>query len=159
MNHILNNYVGLFTNLHTNKQRGRCAPHKAIMLLSVIELISIQHIITNEIVYSEELELCFMRKWKQYVKEDSMFKPKAGTPFWHLNSEPFWQLIPYAGGDETIVKLQKRNPYSAKTIRRHIKCAVIDKELFLLIQDPINREILVNILVNTWKKFYPKDIC
>ena len=148
-NYELADYIDLFSNLHTNKQHGKNAPHKAIMLLSVIDLISSQHITTNEIIYNEELEKCFFKNWKQYVKEVSIFKPKAGTPFWHLNSEPFWQLIPYEGGYVTIVKLQKRNPYSARTIRKYIKYAVIDKELFLLLRDSSNREILKQALINS----------
>lgn len=148
-NYELADYIDLFSNLHTNKQHGKSAPHKAIMLLSVIDLISSQHITTNEIIYNEELEKCFLKNWKRYVKEASIFKPKAGTPFWHLNSEPFWQLIPYEGGYMTIVKLQKGNPYSAGTIRKYIKYAVIDKELFLLLRDSSNRETLKQALINS----------
>lgn len=149
MNYKLSDYIDLFSNLHTNKQQGKSAPHKAIMLLSVIELISSQHITTNEIVYTERLEECFMKTWKRFVKEASIFKPKAGTPFWQLNYEPFWQLIPYEGGYETIVKLQKGNSYSSGTIRKYIKYAVIDMELFLLLQDSSNRETLKQVLVNS----------
>ena len=61
----------------------------------------------------------------------------------------FWQLIPYEGGYRTIVKLQKGNPYSAATIRKYIKYAVIDKELFLLLRDSSNREILKQALINS----------
>ena len=83
------------------------------------------------------------------MKEVSIFKPKAGTPFWHLISEPFWQLIPYEGGYATIVELQKGNPYSAATIHKYIKYAVIDKELFLLLRDSSNRETLKRALINS----------
>ena len=148
-NYELADYIDLFSNLHTNKQHGKSAPHKAIMLLSVIDLISSQHITTNEIIYTEELEKCFLKNWKQYVKKVSIFKPKAGTPFWHLNSEPFWQLIPYEGGYRTIVKLQKGNPYSAATIRKYIKYAVIDMELFLFLRDSSTRETLKQTLINS----------
>ena len=69
-----------------------------------------------------------------------------------LNSEPFWQLIPYEGGYVTIVKLQKGNPYSARTIRKYIKYAVIDKELFLLLRDSSTRETLKQTLINSLEK-------
>ena len=82
-----------------------------------------------------------MKNWKRYVKEVSIFKPKAGTPF--------WQLIPYEGGYATIVELQKGNPYSAATIHKYIKYAVIDKELFLLLRDSSNRETLKRALINS----------
>ena len=151
-NYELADYIDLFSNLHTNKQHGKSAPHKAIMLLSVIELISSQHITTNEIIYNEELEKCFLKNWKRYVKEVSIFKPKAGTPFWHLNSEPFWQLIPFEGGYERIVELQKGNPYSSSTIRKNIKYAVIDKGLYELLKDEGNRQVLIKSLTDSLDK-------
>lgn len=149
MNYTLNDYIELLSNLHTNKRQGKKAPHKAIMLISIINLIVTQHIQTNEIVYTEELEECFIQNWKRYIGESSFFRPNAGKPYWHLNSEPFWQLIPYEGGYETIVKLQKRNPYSPKIIREHIKYAVIDKNLFKLLQDKPNSDVLRNVLINS----------
>lgn len=121
------------------------------MLISVIELIASRHIHSNHIEFTEDLESCFSKNWKQYVGESFIFKPKAGTPFWHLNSEPFWQLIPFEGGYERIVELQKGNPYSPSTIRKNIKYAVIDNELYTLLQDDSNRAILQNTLINSIK--------
>ena len=149
MNYTLSDYIELFANLHTNKQQGKKAPHKAIMLISVIELIASRHILSNQIEFTEELENCFLKNWKRYVGESFIFKPKAGTPFWHLNSEPFWQLIPFEGGYERIVELQKGNPYSPSTIRKNIKYAVIDKGLYELLQDESNRQTLIKCLINS----------
>ena len=151
MNYTLSDYIELFANLHTNKQQGKKAPHKAIMLISVIELIASRHILSNQIEFTEELENCFLKNWKRYVGESFIFKPKAGTPFWHLNSEPFWQLIPFEGGYERIVELQKGNPYSPSTIRKNIKYAVMDKELYELLQDESNQATLRDILINSIK--------
>lgn len=151
MNYILSDYIELFANLHTNKQQGKKAPHKAIMLISVIELIACRHILSNQIEFTEELENCFLKNWKRYVGESFIFKPKAGTPFWHLNSEPFWQLIPFEGGYKRIVELQKGNPYSPSTIRKNIKYAVIDKGLYDLLLDWSNQTTLRNILINSIK--------
>ncbi len=122
------------------------------MLISVIELIASRHILSNKIEFTEDLENCFLKNWKRFVGESFIFRPKAGTPFWHLNSEPFWQLIPFDGGFEKIVELQKGNPYSPKTIRKHIKYAVIDKSLFELLQDDVNRQSLKNSLIDSLDK-------
>lgn len=151
MNYTLSDYIELFANLHTNKQQGKKDPHKAIMLISVIELIASRHILSNQIEFTEELENCFLKNWKRYVGEAFIFKPKAGTPYWHLNSEPFWQLIPFEGGYERIVELQKGNPYSPSTIRKNIKYAVIDKDLYELLQDEENQATLRDILINSIK--------
>ena len=122
------------------------------MLISVIELMASGYIQSNKIEFTEELENCFLKNWKQNIGESFIFKPKTGTPFWHLNSEPFWQLIPFEGGYERIVELQKGNPYSSSTIRKHIKYAVMDKSLFALLQDENNRQLLVKILINSLDK-------
>lgn len=152
MDYTLNDYVELFSNLHTNKQQGKNAPHKAIMLISIIDLMASHRIQTNEIAFTEELENCFTQNWNQYIGKSIIFRPKPETPYWHLNSEPFWQLIPYEGGYETIVKLQKGNPYSSKTIRERIKYAVIDQTLFQLLQEDTSRTILREALINSLDK-------
>ncbi len=132
---MLNKYLHQFSNLHCNKLKGEIAPHKPIMLLSVIDLVESGLITSNKIEFSEMLEERFKSNWKRYVKEDSVFKPNAGTPFWHLNHEPFWHLVPFCGGEETIAHLKKSNPYSAGTIRKNIRYAEIDSELFELMRD------------------------
>ena len=42
-------YLDYFSSLHTNTQRGVKAPHKAIMLLSVIDLVEYGVITSNQI--------------------------------------------------------------------------------------------------------------
>ena len=147
---MLNKYLYQFSNLHRNKLKGEIAPHKQIMLLSVMDLIEAGFITSNKIEFSEMLEERFKSNWKRYVKTDSVFKPNAGTPFWHLNYEPFWRLVPFSGGDDTIEMLSKSNPYSAGTIRKFIRHAEIDNELFLLMKDERCREELRKNLRNYW---------
>ena len=64
MSHTLSDYIDLFANLHTNKQQGKKATHKAILLISVIELIASRYILSNQIEFTEELENCFLKNWK-----------------------------------------------------------------------------------------------
>lgn len=148
---LLQIYTHLFQNLNVNKQKGKCAPHKAVMLISVMELIGEGVINSNQIEFSEELEGRFKRNWQRYVGESDVFKPNAGTSFWHLRSEPFWTLIPFVGGEDTLESLKRTNPYSPCTIRQHIKFAVIDKQLFELMSHVETRVLLINTLVETLK--------
>ena len=143
---MLHKYLHLFSNLHRNKLKGEIAPHKPIMLLSVIDLITAGFITSNRIDFSEILEERFKSNWKRYVKEDSVFKPNAGTPFWHLHYEPFWRLVPFSGGEMTIDSLKKSNPCSPGTIRKHIRHAEIDIELFELLRDEAGRKELREML-------------
>ena len=93
----------------------------------------------------------FQVKWQRYVGEADVFKPNAGTPFWHLRPEPFWTLIPFMGGEETLESLKRTNPYSPSTISQHIKFAVMDKQLFELMKSVETRALLINTLVDTLK--------
>ena len=142
-------YLHQFSNLHRNKLKGEIAPHKPIMLLSVMDLIEAGFITSNKIEFSEMLEERFKSNWKRHVKEDSVYKPIAGTPFWHLNYEPFWRLVPFCGGEETLAQLKKSNPYSSGTIRKNIRYAEIDSELFELMKDVVGRKELRMVLANT----------
>lgn len=75
---LFQNYIYLFQNLHVNKRKGKRAPHKAVMLISVMDLIGEGVINTNQIEFSEELESRFKRNWQRYVGESDVFKPHAG---------------------------------------------------------------------------------
>lgn len=144
----LSSYLHQFSNLHRNKLKGEIAPHKPIMLLSVMDLIEAGFITSNKIEFSEMLEERFKSNWKRYVKTDSVFKPNAGTPFWHLSYEPFWRLVPFCGGEETLAQLKKSNPYSSGTIRKNIRYAEIDIELFELMKDVVGRKELKQCIMH-----------
>lgn len=146
----MNTYIQLFTNLHTNTQKGVKAPHKAIMLLSVIDLVEYGVITSNKIEFSERLEKQFQYNWLRYVGQSDVFQPRVGTPFWHLHYEPFWKLVPYEGGDEAIVMWLQGNPYATGTTRKHIRYAEIDQALFDLLQDETNRARLRITLIKQY---------
>lgn len=143
-------YLDYFSSLHTNTQKGVKAPHKAIMLLSVIDLVEYGVITSNQIEFSERLEQQFQHNWSRYVGQSDVFQPRVGTPFWHLNNEPFWRLVPYEGGDEAITIHLQGNPYALGTTRKLIRYAEIEKELFELLQDEINRAKLRTTLIKNY---------
>lgn len=143
----MDQYIGYFATLHTNTQKGVKAPHKAIMLLSVIDLVECGVITSNQIEFSERLELQFQHNWSRYVGQSDIFQPRVGTPFWHLNNEPFWRLVPYEGGAEAIVMHLQGNPYAPSTTRKLIRYAEIDQNLFDLLQDETNRAKLRTTLI------------
>lgn len=129
MDHLVT-YSEYFSNLRTAQKLGMPAPHKAILLLSVMELIESGVIKNNRIELTERLEQTFMRLWKRYVGTSIVFQPKIATPFWHLQNEPFWSLYLNDGKDLSTVT----SPYSVKRLRESTH-AIMDSELFALMQD------------------------
>ena len=126
----LNIYSKYFSNLRTAKKLGLPAPHKAVLLLSVMELVETGVIIGNRIELSERLEKTFLKLWKRYVGTSVVFQAKVATPFWHLQNEPFWNLYLHHGKDLSTVT----SPYSVSRLRENTH-AIIDQELFELMRD------------------------
>lgn len=143
-------YISQITSLHTNKQNGVPAPHKAVLLLAVIDLIERGVISSCDVELSETLEQQFKSIWEKYVGRSVIFSPHIGTPFFHLHSEPFWTLVPFEGGEQTTAILRKGNPYSVGTMRKNFRCAKFDNELFKLLQDSDFRAKARVALISTY---------
>ena len=126
----LNIYSKYFSNLRRAKKLGLPAPHKAVLLLSVMELVETGVIIGNRIELSERLEKTFLKLWKRYVGTSVVFQAKVATPFWHLQNEPFWNLYLNNGKDLSTVT----SPYPVSRLRENTH-AIIDQELFELMRD------------------------
>ena len=148
--HGISYYVECFSSLHVFKQRGQIAPHKAILLLSVLDLVANGSVNLNKIEFSEKLEEQFIQNWKQYVRKDSVFHSVPSTPFWYMQSEPFWKLVPRSGGVNSIYGLKQCAPSSSISLRNCILHAEIDEELFVLMQNVWNRQKLRKVLLNTY---------
>ena len=125
---------------------GKTAPHKAVMLVSIIDMIQVGLIKENEFYFTEVLQRSFTLNWKRYVGDSLLFKPVASTPFWHLGGEPFWSLRRDDGG---TIDDMKTTP-SAGQLKSMGIVASLDKELFTLLQDEQAREQLRGLLVDTY---------
>ena len=122
-------YVELFASLRTQVQEGKPAPHKAILLLSMIDLIASGEIKTNRIDMSSALIKQFKWNWKIFVNDERGNNSKLiRNPFKHMGSEDFWNVSP----DE--------------------KYAFIESPLFFLLKEQENRITLRNVLIKTYLK-------
>lgn len=145
-------YQALFTNLHTATVRGMKAPHKAILLLSVMELVERHVINTPYIALSDELINCFKANWQHYVVSTSPFTADIGKPFFHLQHEPFWTLIEKEKSLEPVSS-DKVN-YSIESLRSKYHGALINESLFGLLQDPDAR---IKLRVALISKYMPSN--
>ncbi|EKE05419.1 MAG: hypothetical protein ACD_19C00306G0002 [uncultured bacterium] len=83
-NKNIESYLEKFSNLNTNKQQGKIAPHKAILLLSLKDLIEREQIQSNKIELKEKLKNHFMLNEEKYVENKDVFQPFIGTPYVHF---------------------------------------------------------------------------
>ena len=143
----MNQYITQFSFLHTAKIAGKQAPHKAVLLLSIMDLVEAGIITSPRVELTEDLEGTFARVWKRYIGTSILFTPKVATPFWHLQNEPFYRL--YTNNGQLINGGTGR--YSMPWLRENTY-AKLDDKLFLLMQDENVRAELRVTLVSTYLK-------
>lgn len=86
-------YVEAFSHLHTAKVKGRKAPHKAVLLLAIIDLVESNVIRCPQIELTDELVKRFREVWRRYLGQSAIFTPDITKPFFHMQHEPFWRLV------------------------------------------------------------------
>jgi putative restriction endonuclease len=134
-----------FSKLKRAYQHGG-APHKPIMLLSILEGFSRGEIISNQIEITPELIMCFKEYWSKLV-----FTPHQmnfALPFYHMRSEPFWKLVCKPGFE--IALTTSNSVKSLSSLNDSLLYAEIDSELFLLMSDPVTNGVLRMTLVKTY---------
>ena len=85
-------FLEIASNLNRNKYKGCYAPHKAVMIMAVMELLKSGHITSNVILLDKELKGMFKEIWHRVVPAGSPFKCEYRNPFTYMDSEPFWDL-------------------------------------------------------------------
>lgn len=149
-NKDLGYYKDCFSSLHTMKKAGKHAPHKALLLLSVIDLIERGIITDSHIPLSEELIKQFKLNTKELLGDSILFQPTINYPYYHLHSEPFWRLV-----SEANCKIEGITNYSLANLRKNIAYAQIDDELFNLLKDQNVRAKLRVVLIATYLNNQP----
>ena len=144
--------VNQILSLNRNKIAGQYAPHKPILLLAIMDLYEAGLIEGPIIRLTDTLKSAFQENWQTYVGRSFYFRPKITTPFWHLNSEPFWQLKDMFGND---VNLQDR-VYSEKSLRNGYY-AVLDETLAAMMTNPNWRTALRGLLIANYLQVQPNN--
>ncbi|SHG08125.1 putative restriction endonuclease [Salegentibacter echinorum] len=144
---IIYKYSNYFQKLNRgfSKNLGR-APHKPILLLSIIQLIAKGVIKSNRIFITSEIILAFKQNWEDLVHTGH--SRNFSLPFFHLRSEPFWHLSPKPG--KQIETTRSKSIKSFNNLNESIAFAEIDKELFLLLQKSENQLWFEQILIESY---------
>ena len=140
----INFYVNALAGLHVHRAGRRPAPHKPLLLLSVMELVEEGYIEEGMVCPDERLAERFERLWRCYAGATQGFKGSMVYPFFHMDYEPFWQLCP-------TPECRHLREYSSLTsLRRDFAFARLAPELFALMQNPEARNVFRRVLVQTY---------
>ena len=144
-------YVEAFENLKPNEKYGRKTPHKAVLLLTIIEMCEFDEICSNEIRYNQQLIDTFYKVWKRTLPDDDSLFVDAYLPFWTMQNEDFWHLIPFRGKEDNLNLLKERQirPSESK-IKECVDYAELDEDLFFLMTLPSGRSSLKRALLENY---------
>jgi putative restriction endonuclease len=147
MTEILSKYITAFKSLNRGYSKGLGrAPHKPILLLAIIQQIDKGNINSNRIFITPELLLSFNNYWGMLV--DTKHIANFTLPFFHMRSEPFWYLVTEPSMTLKITK--SKSIKSFKSLKETIAFAEIDKNLFILLTEPINRALFLENILNNY---------
>lgn len=152
-------YIEALKNLKTNNKWGRKSPHKAVLMLTVIELFEKNILMDNEVRYDETLKAAFLKMWNMVLPNESLFHPDAYLPFWYLQSDNFWHIVPIRGKEDILSLMRDTNikPSEAKLIDS-VKYAELDEDLYFLMTLPSGRSSLKRALLETYSTLSNKQI-
>jgi putative restriction endonuclease len=150
----LKKYLHAFQKLHIDRSHG-IAPHKPILLLSILQLYQDKKISNNRIFLTPELVATFKSIWSLLVitRHDC----RISYPFYYMKSEIFWKLIPRPGFENidqmgSIVK-------SFASLNSAIDYAEITEDLCWLMNDPHSNLVLQQHLLNEYFPATKSNFC
>ena len=120
--------------------------HKALLLIAICNNVQKGLIDSNVIYLTDELLMEFADVCIEYMGTASSYN--IAIPYYYMNNEPFWNLIPNEGLTYDDIESIKEPTYDV--IENCINCAMIDELLFTLLQDKDNTDRLKTVLIHKY---------
>ncbi|AUI67262.1 hypothetical protein [Beggiatoa leptomitoformis] len=126
-------YLNKFTKLRVDKTKQGTmsgnAPHKPVLLISVIELIEKRVIKDNRIYLTPDLQQLFEENWRLLVTTENICQ--LINPFFHLKNEGFWYLVAQEDHQATLNTLKTISSF--KKLTTLVAYAKLKENLFNLL--------------------------
>jgi len=130
-------------NLGANNNQWK--PHKLIALYSAIIMLQRADFNTDKVYFSTEYKNTFKKHFKKYIKNEND-KSRPHTPFFHLKTSSFWELIPRSGMEQ---ELQNTTTVGGiGDLNRIVDHVKISDELLQVLLNDEKRDFLINVIVN-----------
>jgi putative restriction endonuclease len=146
---ILDYYIFAFKHLNVNRHRARGnAPHKPVLLLSVVQAYQEGLITDNQIEVTPELIGYFKTNWQALVTTEHTLS--FALPFFHLSNEKglWWRLVPKPGFETSIANASSMSNFNNLTAA--VAFVQLDQELAALLSNPTSRHLLRQAILATY---------
>ena len=122
---------------------GNFRPHKALLLLAVVDLFERGIFQSVQIFYNDVLKNAFTNRFRQFASGND--RDRSYAPFFHLRSQSFWSLTPQDGME--LVLENTHTVGGPGQLKEIVKNAVLSEEMFQLLTTAARRNILKSFLV------------
>lgn len=146
-------YIEHFSRLKTDKSKSRWderttfrAPHKPLLLLSLLDRFAEGAYPTNIVEFDEDLSELFAIYWA--LVDPPSVRGNITMPLYHLQSDKFWHLLPREGFEDRLMFGGKI--HSITKLRETVYGAKLDEALFELLQQPELRNTLRTAIINEY---------
>jgi putative restriction endonuclease len=139
-------YIKAFKRLRMDRSHGQSAPHKPILLLSVLQTFQNGVSVNNRVEISPELVALFKTNWSLLVR--SKHDCRISYPFYYMKSEGFWKLVPkegYINIDQLGSAIK-----SFSKLSNSVECAIISDDLTALMLDSETNHLLQQYLLDEY---------
>lgn len=121
----LQTYIEYLTHLRTSNSGGFKAPHKAILMLTVTEMVRDELIGSPLIMNDDLLKRYFVKNWHKYIQINTSFVCDVNMPVSHIGSEKFIVTSSFTSFE-------------------------IDRELFYHMRDAEDSQAIIAALISTY---------
>lgn len=143
----LSDYANDFASLSVAVSKGKKLPHKAILLLGIMQLIEDGKLEGNKIPLDKSIANAFVKSWDKYFDTKS---PSVWTPFYHLKGEQFWHFKARESDKMLDMLLGFGGTPSIGKMRPVIKYAYFDDALYDFMIDKRCCEVLRKVLIDNY---------
>lgn len=144
-------YLSAFTHVKRANTKYGLAPHKPILLLTLVELIDKGLVLDNRFEVNVDLVGLFQENWRLLVRTSN--QPDFTQPFYYLQSDKavgqsFWALYPNPGFQiNAHIK-------SVRILSEVVAYGAFDDKLAVLLSDPLNRAAVRDQLLSV---YFPEE--
>jgi putative restriction endonuclease len=133
-------WLSKIANLRVDRARGDPAPHKPLLLLTILDLAEQGDLPTDVLPLSPELAFRFLTYWG-VVAARRAGRPDVRLPFHHLQTDGFWSSCDEAG-----------NPSPDRKLTRFAR---LSPDFVSFARDPVSRRQARRVLIATY--FEPSE--
>ena len=132
----------LISGISRGFSHGQRSPHKFIFLLTLAKICE-RPGAQNRFFFNSDLESAFEKIWKQYITWLPYNNSLLELPFYYLQSDKIWFLVPKAGYELEVKSFSR---LTRNRIIHTIDYGFLDESLFNLFCDRSAREYIVSLI-------------